>query len=638
MTRNSSRSFSARLSINILLIVSILFLIATIITAVSSHMIIADEATKSAKNNLQASINDIEKALQSVEDITQNASWLINENKDDIDYLYHITSRSVKSNPHIIGSAIAFVPYFHSSKQYYFSPYSYIDFETDEIGTTQLGNDNYNYFEMEWFKVPVETGKPHWTEPYFDEGGGDQLMSTYSYPLKDTNDKVYAVVTADISLEWLSERVENIKPYPHSYITLASHNGRYLSGWKQFDLFKETILSTAQNVKDPRATQLCHEMMEGKSGTIRFKNNGQVSFAVYGPLSNGWSAALVCQYRDVLAKTSQMHIVLILVGLIGLLLIFIICYRSIKRLTLPLTELSVSALNMAKGNFKTTLPEIKTQDEMKRLRDSFAYMQKSLTRYISELKSTTAANERMEGELNIARKIQMGMLRTDFPENIYALLYPAKQIGGDLYDFFENDGKLFFTIGDVSGKGVPAALVMAITRAAFRFVANMGMPLNQVIYHINNSIANSNDSCMFVTMFAGCIDLNTGDFKYCNAGHNPIIIVPKDGPAHYLDARTNMAVGIFEGFNYQLEESKLENGSRLLLYTDGVTEAEDIETNQYGEDRLINLANSLKDNNADSTVKSVYESVKDFTQGNQQNDDITILGIEVKLNSQSENQ
>ncbi len=635
---NTSKSFSTRLSLNILLIVSALFVVATIITAVTSHLMIADEATKSAKNNLQAAINDIEKSLQSVEDITQNASWLIGENKDDIDYLYHITSRSVKSNPHIIGSAIAFIPYYHSKDQYYFSPYSYIDFFTDEIGTTQLGTDDYNYFEMEWFKVPFETGKPHWTEPYFDEGGGEQLMSTYSYPLKDSLGNVYAVATADISLEWLSERVENIKPYPHSYITLASGEGRYLSGWKQYDLFKETILTTAHNIKDPRAIQLCMEMMDGKSGTIRFRNNGQTSFAVYGPLSNGWSAALVCQYRDVLARTTQMHIVLILVGLIGLLLIFITCRRSIRHLTMPLTELSVSALNMAKGNFQTTLPEINSQDEMKRLRDSFAYMQKSLTRYIAELKSTTAANERMEGELNIARKIQMGMLPKDFRENIYALLYPAKQIGGDLYDFFENDGKLFFAIGDVSGKGVPAALVMAITRAAFRFITNMGLPLNQVIYHINNSIANNNENCMFVTMFAGCIDLTTGDFKYCNAGHNPIIIIPADGTAHYLDAKTNMAVGVFEGYDYRLEESKLENGSRLLLYTDGVTEAEDIDEKQYGEERLLNITNKLKNEDAENAVKSIYESVKDFTQGNQQNDDITILGIEVKLKSQSDNQ
>lgn len=126
--------------------------------------------------------------------------------------------------------------------------------------------------------------------------------------------------------------------------------------------------------------------------------------------------------------------------------------------------------------------------------------------------------------------------------------------------------------------------------------------------------------------------------QYCNAGHNPIIITPTNGTAYYLDAKTNMAVGVFEGYDYKLEKSKLENGSRLLLYTDGVTEAEDVYEKQYGEERLLNITNKLKNENAENAVKSVYESVKEFTQGNQQNDDITILGIEVKLKSQSDNQ
>ncbi len=631
MTTNISKSFSARLSLNILLIVSVLFIATIAITAISSHYIIADEAKKSASNILNATISDIEKTLQSVEDITRDASWLINERKEDVEYLYHITTNVVRENPHIIGSAIAFAPYFHDPEQYYFSPYSFIDGK--HISTTQLGNEDYDYFNMEWFKAPAETGTPHWSEPYYDDGGGEQLMSTFSYPLKDSTGNVFAVITADISLKWLSDEVDDIHPYKHSYITLASCEGRYLNGWDKYDLSKETILTSARNVKDPNATQLCIDMMEGKSGTTIFTNNGLVSFAIYGPLENGWSAAIICQYRDVLARSTQMHLVLIMVGLVGLLLMFIICYRTIRHLTLPLTELSVSAMNMAKGNFHATLPEIKSQDEMSRLRDSFAYMQKSISRYISELKSTTAANERMEGELNIARNIQMGMLQKDFPDNIGAILIPAKEVGGDLYDFFEKDGMLYFTVGDVSGKGVPAALFMAITRATFRFMAKMGLPLDDVVSRINNSIAYGNDNCMFVTMFVGCIDLKTGTFKYCNAGHNPIIIAPDNGPAYYLRAKTNMAVGLFEGFKYQLEESKIEPGTRLLLYTDGVTEAENIGKDLYGEDKLLDIVNKLKGKNADAktAVCSVLESVKDFTQGNQQNDDITILGIKFEL-------
>ena len=165
-------------------------------------------------------------------------------------------------------------------------------------------------------------------------------------------------------------------------------------------------------------------------------------------------------------------------------------------MTRPITELSVSALNMAKGNFKAKLPEITSQDEMLRLHDSFIYMQNSIADYIEQLKTTTSANERMESELNVARNIQMGMLRTDFPENVAALLVPAKEVGGDLYDFVQKGDYLYFTIGDVSGKGVPASLMMAITRAGLRFVAGMEQTMDKLLERINVSVTDTNSNNM----------------------------------------------------------------------------------------------------------------------------------------------
>ena len=299
-------------------------------------------------------------------------------------------------------------------------------------------------------------------------------------------------------------------------------------------------------------------------------------------------------------------------------------------MTRPITELSVSAMNMGMGNFKAKLPEISSKDEMRRLRDSFVYLQNSVTDYIVQMKTTKSDNERMESELNVARTIQMGMLSTDFPPQLHALLRPAKEVGGDLYDFIQKGDVLHFAVGDVSGKGVPASLVMSITRAMLHFVATLDLPLSDSVSRLNNSVADSNSNDMFVTLFIGRINLKTLRMDYCNAGHNPPVIIPPDGEPHFLPAKSNLAAGLLEQFPYEDESIDLKPGTRIVAYTDGVTEAENKRLELYGEERLIEGIKHLKaDMDEKTVVNHVYQSVKAFTAGQPQSDDITILSVKV---------
>ena len=330
------------------------------------------------------------------------------------------------------------------------------------------------------------------------------------------------------------------------------------------------------------------------------------------------------------AAPMEIALILLLVGILGLVILYFICRREIRRMTRPVTELSVSALNMAKGNFKAKLPEISSRDEMLRLRDSFVYMQNSISDYIGQLKSTKSDNERMESELNVARTIQMGMLSTDFPPQLHALLNPAKEVGGDLYDFILKEDVLHFAVGDVSGKGVPASLVMSITRAMLHFVATLDLPLNESVSRINNSVADSNSNDMFVTLFIGRINLKTLRMDYCNAGHNPPVIVSPGGEVRFLKVKSNLAAGLMEQFPYEDESIVLEPGSRLVAYTDGVTEAENSQLELYGEDRLVEDIRQLKaDMDEEAVVKHIYQSVKSFTGNHPQSDDITIMSLKV---------
>ena len=343
---------------------------------------------------------------------------------------------------------------------------------------------------------------------------------------------------------------------------------------------------------------------------------------------------LVTQYvisnESAKAAPWMLALSLLLIGIVGLIIVYFVCRREIRRMTRPVTELSVSALNMAKGNFKAKLPEISSQDEMRRLKDSFVYLQNSISDYIGQLKTTKSDNERMESELNVARTIQMGMLSTDFPPQLHALVKPAKEVGGDLYDFIRKGDVLHFAVGDVSGKGVPASLVMSITRAMLHFVATLDLPLNESVSRINNSVADSNSNDMFVTLFIARINLKTLRMDYCNAGHNPPVIISPDGKPAFLPVKSNLAAGLMEQFPYEAEQIDLEPGSRLVAYTDGVTEAENDQLALYGEDRLMEALGQLKaDMDEEAVVKQIYQSVKSFTGSHPQSDDITIMSLKV---------
>ena len=247
----------------------------------------------------------------------------------------------------------------------------------------------------------------------------------------------------------------------------------------------------------------------------------------------------------------------------------------------------------------------------------------------------------MESELNIARNIQSALLVKDFPKgvslddngnpvlhyDIHAFLEPAKEVGGDLYDFRIKNDTLYFGIGDVSGKGVPAALVMGVTRAALRFISGLGLTMSEVAGRVNNIVAEGNSTGMFVTLFYGRIDMKTGKCLYCNAGHNPIVVKPANGEAYFLRSKPNIAVGLFPDFPYVSEEMQLHTGDKLLFYTDGVTEAE---KSLFGEDRLLEWANTSEafiKGTSQQGVDDLYATVKHFTEGNEPNDDITIMII-----------
>ena len=254
---------------------------------------------------------------------------------------------------------------------------------------------------------------------------------------------------------------------------------------------------------------------------------------------------------------------------------------------------------------------------------------------------STARNQSIENELNIARQIQMAMLPTRFPPfpdypnlNAYGEVIPAKEVGGDLFDFYIRENKLFFCIGDVSGKGVPASIVMAMTRSTFRsFTSYLNSPA-KIVTQMNNSLSGEgNEQSMFVTLFLGILDLKTGKLQYCNAGHNTPIMVKGERlkvKGESLACVANLPLGVLSGFEYEEQEAQLEFGDTLFLYTDGLTEAENSAHEQFGEQRMMKRLAVSGERLPEQMIKTMQQAVAEFVGDAEQSDDLTMFAIKMK--------
>jgi sigma-B regulation protein RsbU (phosphoserine phosphatase) len=260
-------------------------------------------------------------------------------------------------------------------------------------------------------------------------------------------------------------------------------------------------------------------------------------------------------------------------------------------------------------------------------------MKNSLKHYIKELTETTAAKERIESELKVAHDIQMSLLPKRFPErkefNIYAILEPAREVGGDLYDFFLlGEDHFFFLIGDVSGKGVPAALFMAVAKTLLNRLAEKCTDPSLVLAQVNKELCRENESSMFVTLFCGLLNFKTGDLLFSNAGHNPPLMIRSGQRVEWLKVPEGFVLGGMEDAIYRTERILMDRGDRILLYTDGVTEAMNREKAFYSEKRLMSEVERGKSGSVEGLVEVVLRSVKKFTEGESLSDDITLLALQ----------
>ena len=656
---NISHSLHTRLTIWVMLTVLVVFCIITVIITNVIREAFLSSSEENAKSRIEIANQRINSMLVGVEVAVENVIPKVMDNLDNPDEYYAIVQQILELNDPIIGSAIAFEPNYYPKKGVYFSPYAYRTVN-GTIETKQLGSSEYEYHSMDWYQIPKLLKKNYWSEPYYDTGGGEQMMTTYSHPLYDKNGNLMAVITADVSLNWLTELVAksdielNAKLmeteidstnleinddffYTHAYSFIIGRGATYITHPNTERILNDTYFVYSMETNDSIDAQIGYDMVDGLSGMREMIRDGVKYLICYAPIERtGWSMATVIPAKIIYGNSRLLSYLILFIMLAGLVALFLICNSVVKRITRPLARFADSADEVAKGNLDATLPDIKTKDEMARLSQSFSLMQTSLKQQMEELRQSTASKAAIESELKVASDIQMSMLPKIFPAypdrddiDIFGQLTPAKAVGGDLFDFFIRDEKLFFCIGDVSGKGVPAALVMAVTRAQFRTVSAHESQPERIITRLNDTMSEGNDSNMFVTLFVGVLDLPTGRLRYSNAGHDsPLLIGSNIG---MLPCDSNLPVGVMGDWKFTMQDTQIDPGTTIFLYTDGLTEAENIDHDQFTEERILNVANeslSTNDHNPHRLVENMTNAVRDFVNGAEQSDDLTMLAIQ----------
>jgi sigma-B regulation protein RsbU (phosphoserine phosphatase) len=626
------KSMAVRYSIFLSLSIFLIFFIYFIITLAYSVQIIAEDTRKNTENLTELTLSRLTNALSRVEQMPLILGKSLAEPSPDYYEILRILQGIVLDDPYIFGTCIAFEPYTFHKDSLYYAIYSY---ESPKgLRTKYLGGRSYNYFTKDWYRIPRQESKPSWSEPYYDLGGGDTLMCTYSVPFYYNlrqGQKFMGVLTLDISLSSLGKIVSKIKVYESGFGVMISKNGVVIYA-PDSTLINRNVLEFARERKNKTLEKVVQKMMNGESGYESFSGiDGRTSEVYYSPLAaTGWSVGVIFPLEEVYA--SLLDLVKYLLAAFGIILVVVLLASILitNRLTSPVKKLVRLTHQIGHGDFTVEIPKVKRKDEIGVLANSFSVMLDHLRNYIQDLERTTSEKKLIESELNIAHTIQMGMLPREFPMRseceLFAILDSARAVGGDLYDFFFIDqDHMFISVGDVSGKGVPASLFMTVVRTLYRSRTMDGQPLHQIMSLINQELCKDNPNVMFVTMVSGIINLKTGFIELCNAGHNPPLLLEKSGKVKKIGLFPAIPLGIMEYHKFRTEKVQMEPGDRMVLYTDGITEALNIRGELFTDQRFRQVLRDKMNADVPSLVKGVVDSIHDFSAGVEQADDITLL-------------
>ena len=577
-------SLSSRLIYRIMAVVMAMMAIITGVVYVTVREYMLDEAKQRYESVLLDYHEELRRHLADIYIAAQNN---VHDIEHDIDHPERMTEhmvRILKKNPTIACCALLFEPGYYPDQGKLFVPCARRDAH-DSVRVLRIDSTYRKYYLEEWYLTPMTKDSDVWIDPYFESpwfAGNEEprLLTTYTIPIHNHEGRPVALLGADIALEWLrNEMMEDVekvnKKFEYqlshkSYSFVLDRNGRYIVHPDKNRMLKDSlgIAST----------------LTGERGATKAVIDGVESWLYYRSVKNmEWIIVIAVPKEVILSNGRMLNVIILTVMAVGLMIIYLFCRHQIKEIA-----------------------------------DPFA-----------------AQHAAVERELNIAHNIQMSMLPSPLtshrsPIKLYATLTPAKDVGGDLYDYIVRDNRLYFCIGDVSGKGVPAALLMAVVQTMFHNETQHATRASDIMMALNALVcAEQNTTGFFVTMFVGILDLTTGHLDYCNAGHEVPEVTSKNGTekSEKLPAVPNLPVGVLHDWIFEGQEAQLCRGDMLFLYTDGLSEAENPDKQLFGRKRVEDLVQQYSNSTPQLLIDNMMQAVRQHADTAEQNDDITMLAL-----------
>ena len=548
-----------------------------------THRLMEVELEKYAEMELTTKAIITKRIVEASERTLKSHIMEVKNNLATPDSLFNILAQIAKYSPNMRGCGISFNPGYYKDKGRLFEPYA---LRTDTgIVCLQVAGDEFDYTKDGFYKDIQEKKANSWVGPYDDIYLEMRLVS-YAVPIYEFTGDTVAVLGVDLDTESLGDTLNYRHIYPSSFDLLLTEEGELIAGPADSTLRTEVEFVTSL-VNDSTAERRLSS--NGRSKIIDFDTRDRDG-SVFVTNMRGiphWQIAVVCYDDEVYGSLLELRYHLLLLSLLAFGILVYLVRRFVK-------------------------------DEEK-------------------LRSQALEQERMAGELHIANNIQQtllpeedGAMKDIDDVQVEGRLIPAKAVGGDLYNAFVRDGKLFFCIGDVSGKGIPSALIMAIMQALFRNIASREDNPSHIMKRLNETACRNNKANIFVTLFVGVLDLPTGHLHYCNAGHElPIMIRTQNSKAEIsnIEAKPNLPVGLFEDFEYEMQTIQMQPGSALFLYTDGLTEARNAKGKLFGRDRVGQMIAEAGTTNPKQLVEAAIGCWQKFIGETEQSDDLTLLAL-----------
>jgi sigma-B regulation protein RsbU (phosphoserine phosphatase) len=634
-----ANSLTARLVILLTLSISLVLLLLATFEYLASRDRILGEVDRATQRTISDAANNLDNRLTTIEETTKLlAEFLVQDEHSEAE-IVALLQQAVDEREDIFGAAIALDPRWSSNPMKGFAAYYFYDSGSEPVYRDLSGA--YDYTGRAWYHLPRDRNRAMWSEPYYDTGGGEILMATYSVPVYvswqgpgEGEAEFYGVVTADIALADIQSYVNGITLGDNGFGFLLSGTGRLMASPDPAHLMKPLLKVLPAHANLAQWGALISEATSGKAGRERMpcSETGGDCLLKLSPLkATGWPLGVYYSEREMLQPLRDYLLKLLSSTLATLALLLLIVVLISRRITRPLTSLANASAKLAEGDFSTPLPPTKRADEVGRLINAFASMQNNLQHHIQALREETATRNRIEGELHAASEIQMAMLPRGGQSSIeeerfglWARLSPAKSVGGDLYNYKSHDRCLLVAVGDVSDKGVAAALFMARTMTLLQGLFSEKLHVATAMAELNNELTRRNESCMFVTLFLARLNLDTLELEFCSAGHTAPSLL-RASQARSVSQLAGPALGLAPDLVFPENTLQLEAGDMLAVYTDGIDEAFNANGEQYGIDRFNQQLEAVGRAPLGISGRAALEAVARHAGGYPQSDDIALL-------------